>query len=110
MLPDRVSNPGPLTYESGALWIALRGLAVKKVYLPREFTDIMVQALISLAWVCTSLLPFQGLFTMRIHRHYGAGSDQSGLGLHFIIGIPIAPSINVLPILIFCEKFLFTEN
>ena len=31
MLPDRVSNPGPLTYESGALPIALRGPA-KVVY------------------------------------------------------------------------------
>ena len=29
MLPDRVSYPGPLTYESGALPIALRGPAVK---------------------------------------------------------------------------------
>ena len=29
MLPDRVSNPGPLTYESGALPIALRGPARK---------------------------------------------------------------------------------
>ena len=28
MLPDRVSNPGPLTYESSALPIALRGPAV----------------------------------------------------------------------------------
>ena len=27
MLPDRVSNPGPLTYESGALLIVLRGPA-----------------------------------------------------------------------------------
>ena len=27
MLPDRVSNPGPPTYESGALPIALRGPA-----------------------------------------------------------------------------------
>ena len=27
MLPDRVSNPGPLTYESGALSIALSGPA-----------------------------------------------------------------------------------
>ena len=27
MLPDRASNPGPLTYESGALPIALRGPA-----------------------------------------------------------------------------------
>ena len=33
MLPDRVSNPGPLTYESGALPIALRGPA----YLPCKF-------------------------------------------------------------------------
>ena len=27
MLQDRVSNPGPLTYESGVLPIALRGPA-----------------------------------------------------------------------------------
>ena len=31
MLPDRVSNPGPLTYESGALPIALRGPAAPVV-------------------------------------------------------------------------------
>ena len=30
MLPDRVSNPGPPTYESGALPIALRGPATPK--------------------------------------------------------------------------------
>ena len=30
MLPDRVSNPGPLTYQSGALPIALRGPAYSK--------------------------------------------------------------------------------
>ena len=30
MLPDRVSNRGPLTYESGALPIALRGPAMKE--------------------------------------------------------------------------------
>ena len=28
MLPDRVSNPGPLTYESGVLPIALCGPAL----------------------------------------------------------------------------------
>ena len=32
MLPDRVSNPGPLTYESGALPIALRGPARRRHY------------------------------------------------------------------------------
>ena len=28
MWPDRVSNPGPLTYESSALWTALRSPAI----------------------------------------------------------------------------------
>ena len=36
MLADRVSNPGPLTYESGALPIALRGPAIFK---PFESTE-----------------------------------------------------------------------
>ena len=31
MLPDRVLNPGPLTYESGALPIALRGPAKREL-------------------------------------------------------------------------------
>ena len=31
MWPDRVSNPGPLTYESGALPTALRGPATDQV-------------------------------------------------------------------------------
>ena len=42
MLPDRVSNPGPLTYESGVLPIALRGPAVPKVYTPLKFYRIHV--------------------------------------------------------------------
>ena len=31
MLPDRVSNPGPLTYESGVLPIALRDPAYTRL-------------------------------------------------------------------------------
>ena len=31
MLPDQVSNPGPLTYESGALPIAPRGPANRRI-------------------------------------------------------------------------------
>ena len=31
MLPDRVSNPGPLTNKSGSLPIALRGPAIEFV-------------------------------------------------------------------------------
>ena len=42
MLPDRVSNPGPLTYESGALPIALRG--------PAEFAWVEVGTKIGMSW------------------------------------------------------------
>ena len=39
MLPDRASNPGPLTYESGALPVALLGPA----YEEKEQKACMVQ-------------------------------------------------------------------
>ena len=39
MLPDRVSNPGPLNYESGALRIALRGPAVESETLEGLFCE-----------------------------------------------------------------------
>ena len=43
MLPDRVSNPGPLTYESGALPIALRGPAKNDWYLMITCVEMAVQ-------------------------------------------------------------------
>ena len=39
MLPDRVSNPGPLTYESGALPIALCGPSHQGIYQTRVQTE-----------------------------------------------------------------------
>ena len=42
MLPDRVSNPGSLTYESGALPIALRGPAGVIYYI---FFDLRIYSL-----------------------------------------------------------------
>ena len=42
MLPDRVSNPGPLTYESSDLPIAVRGLAHFR-NLTREGTVDMIR-------------------------------------------------------------------
>ena len=52
MWPDRVSNPGPLTYESGALPTALRGLAVRGQKLksrvaPTESDPIFVKLILS---------------------------------------------------------------
>ena len=51
MLPDRVSNPRPLTYESGALPIALRGptgllhnmimVLNKQVYVSRRIRAVL---------------------------------------------------------------------
>ena len=43
MLPHRVSNPGPLTYESGALPIALRGPAGRARENDTSFKDEMLQ-------------------------------------------------------------------
>ena len=57
MLPDRVSNPGPLTYESGALPIALRGpdhLQFKKILLHFRIIKGMPQRGQILSCKCTS--------------------------------------------------------
>ena len=40
MWPDRISNPGPLTYESGALLTALCGLAAKYEIFHAKVCDI----------------------------------------------------------------------
>ena len=44
MLPDRVSNPGPLTYESGALPIAARlhcnGERLNLAYVSMQFESL----------------------------------------------------------------------
>ena len=42
MLPDRVSNPGPLTYESGALPIAQRGPALTKGNIYYDFQFVFL--------------------------------------------------------------------
>ena len=39
MLPDRVSNPGPLTYDSGALPIARRGPAQVHIVLNKSYGE-----------------------------------------------------------------------
>ena len=43
MLPDRVSNPGPLTYKSGALPIALRGPACLPKYLSKTSVVVVIE-------------------------------------------------------------------
>ena len=43
MLPDQVSNPGPMTYESGALPIALRR--------PASYLGILTQLRREVYWM-----------------------------------------------------------
>ena len=45
MLPDRVSSPEPLPYDSGALMTALRGPARKKIKFMFIFTFVSIKAL-----------------------------------------------------------------
>ena len=52
MLPDRVSNPGPLTYESGALPIALRGPARKLLNTQRAMTPKVRKPELQFMCVC----------------------------------------------------------
>ena len=54
MLPDRVSNPGPLTYESGALPIALRGPATVEVNDSSKFESLKFCCSLSLKGTVTS--------------------------------------------------------
>ena len=46
MLPDQVSNPGPLTYESGALPIALRSPALSICCLPVCYSVILLEIMV----------------------------------------------------------------
>ena len=53
MLPDRVSSPGPLTYESGALPIALRGPA--ELHMDLQTMETLVKLRLiggRIIWVC----------------------------------------------------------
>ena len=56
MLPDQVSNPEPLTYESGALPIALRGPELKESnsYLFVKFSCSICIFLSSANLICRS--------------------------------------------------------
>ena len=43
MLPDQVSNPGPMTYESGALPIVLRGPAPPPQTTTKKFVSFSLE-------------------------------------------------------------------
>ena len=62
MLPDRVSNPGPLTYESGALPIALCGPALSKCNLSASGYFGQLSTCIELGRILDSEKPFPAVW------------------------------------------------
>ena len=73
MLPDRVSNPGPLTYESGALPIALRGPASHfgEMGLNARNNIISLTGRRKFSHVRCDLIPLQIFFHFHINQHQG---------------------------------------
>ena len=83
MLPDRVSNPGPLTYESGALPIALRGPTIMACYFNLSKTESLL--------ISSKLnKPFHPPIFMQNHQISKVDAHKH-IGLYFLM---IAPSIN----------------
>ena len=72
MLPDWVSNPGPLTYESGALPIALRGPALVAWYVDEKH-----------CLVFSSYKPFCTCCTLYLLRIYKALTRRLMWALNF---------------------------
>ena len=73
MLPDRVSNPGPLTYESGALAIALRCPATLYIQFHSYLYIMIFPRLYLFQWVhqiCRAL-PVS-------LRYIGSGDERTG--------------------------------
>ena len=62
MLPDWVSNPGPLTYESGALPIALRGPAI--------WDQFLLMLVLSIIW--------EWMYDLRVYIRFNSISVISG--------------------------------
>ena len=90
MLPDRVSNPGPLTYESGVLPIALRGPArILNPELFKRHTSTYWQTLLIINKQHCFLVTF---LTLALAHQYWM-TQQSNQGLHclpfYLLGIHV---------------------
>ena len=85
MLPDRVSNPGPLTYESGALPIALRGPARVFVVRGAVMPTNIVRVYICLTVVCRSLSGVRIMLLFNVHGKH-LWSCRDGQLTHTFLG------------------------
>ena len=72
MWPDRVSNPGPPTYESGALPIALRGPARSGTYRVTMLDQVHTELLCKIRYIPSYYLAWfvKKLFYNFIHNFH----------------------------------------
>ena len=79
MLPDRVSNPEPLTYESGALPIALRGPAMFGSALSYQSTVVPNRATIFVEGISIQHNSIQGEWGITCSLLYEGGGGLAKL-------------------------------
>ena len=101
MLPDRVSNPGPLTYESGALPIALRGPAHKqrnevKMYNSKVWLKKVQSVLFSLS-----------LSLSQMCKYFASFSNSNHFSLHLFYPLAVAFSYSLFFVFYTCCKINF---
>ena len=100
MLPDRVSNPGPLTYESGALPIALRGPARVRLflmYMPYiKFQDSSIRLVHKVVSIQNANVRKRGITQPKI---YGIGSEVNQF--NYILVCNYMPNIRILALAVF---------
>ena len=73
-MADRISNPGPLTYESGVLPTALRGPAIPFLATPmgEDYVvigfDMEIQPLVTHNAACPLCVSAVGIYVMSVHK------------------------------------------
>ena len=92
MLPDRVSNPGPLTYESGALPIALRGPAHKQ---RNEVKMYNSKVWLKKYKVCISLFLSLSLSLSQMCKYFASFSNSNHFSLHLFYPLAVAFSYSL---------------
>ena len=70
MLPDRVSNPGPLTYVAGALPIAIRGPAKTKSSTSKLSASLWLTLTTFLVFIRSSLI-YSQFISFNLHTYTG---------------------------------------
>ena len=104
MLPDRVSSPGPLTYELGALPIALRGPAHKQ---RNEVKMYNSKVWLKKSTKCASLSFSLSLSLSQMCKYFASFSNSNHFSLHLFYPLAVAFSYSLFFVFYTCCKINF---